>query len=238
VVRRALELNLPVQAPRSGAVRLLVQRTAHEAEDVVREYWSGRLRVGICPCSRADVFVYLIAPLDDEHGSKLPIAEDYWSERFPRLAADGIFRRAATAVAVHHRYPLVATSSWVKGRVVLAGDAAHAMPPTLAQGIGLAFTNMSLLAQYVSAEQDLGAALAAWQRDWRWVTIRTQSWSRRYDWITSEWPGWAYGLRSAVIWSLGKSRRFNHHMRIADRVDAPRRRILSVEEVAVSSSGR
>jgi len=140
---------------------------------------------------------------------------------------------------VHHRYPLVATSSWVKGRVVLAGDAAHAMPPTLAQGVGLAFSNMSLLAQYVAAEQDLDAALAAWQRDWRWVTLRTQRWSRRYDWITSEWPPWAYGLRSAVIWGLGKSRRFNHHMRIADRVDAPRRRILSVEEVAVPpSSGR
>jgi 2-polyprenyl-6-methoxyphenol hydroxylase-like FAD-dependent oxidoreductase len=239
VVRRSLELNRPVRAPRSGAIRLLVPRTAHEAEDIVQEWWSGRLRVGLCPCSRTEVFVYLIAPLDDELGSRLPIAADYWSARFPRLAERGIFQRAATAIAVHHRYPLVATSSWVKGHVVLAGDAAHAMPPTLAQGVGLAFTNMSLLAQYVAAEQDLDAALAAWQRDWRWVTLRTQRWSRRYDWITSEWPGWAYGLRSAVIWGLGKSRRFNHHMRIADRVDAPRRRILSVEEVAVPpSSGR
>jgi len=215
-----------------------VPRTAHEAEDIVQEWWSGRLRVGMCPCTRTEVFVYLIAPLDDELGGRVPIAEDYWSIRFPRLAAEGVFERAATATAVHHRYPFVATSSWVNGRVVLAGDAAHAMPPTLAQGIGLAFTNMSLLAQYISEEHDLDAALAAWQRDWRWVTLRTQRWSRRYDWITSEWPPWAYGLRSAAIWGLGKSRRFNHHMRIADRVDAPRRRLLTVEEVASPQSRR
>src|SRR5262245_54840469 len=39
MVRRSLNLNLPVQAPRSGAIRLLVRRTEQEAEDVVREYW-------------------------------------------------------------------------------------------------------------------------------------------------------------------------------------------------------
>jgi 2-polyprenyl-6-methoxyphenol hydroxylase-like FAD-dependent oxidoreductase len=233
VVRRSLGLDVPVQASRSGAIRLLVPRTTHEAEDVVRESWSGRLRVGICPCTRTEVFVYLIAPLEDELGSRVPIVMDYWSTHFPRLASEGIFERASGAVAVHHRYPLVGTSSWVKGRVVLAGDAAHALPPTLGQGVGLALTNVSLLAQYISADHDLHAALVAWQRDWRWVTQRTQIWSRRYDWITSEWPDWAYGLRNAVIWGLGKSRRFNSYMRIADRVDAPRRKVLTVAEVAV-----
>jgi 2-polyprenyl-6-methoxyphenol hydroxylase-like FAD-dependent oxidoreductase len=237
VVRRSLALDVPVQASRSGAIRLLVPRTTHEAEDVVREWWSGRLRVGTCPCTRTEVFVYFIAPLDDELGSQVPIAMDYWSTHFPKLASEGIFERASRAAAVHHRYPLVRTSSWVKGRVILAGDAAHALPPTLGQGVGLALTNMSLLAQYISADHDLQAALAAWQRDWRWVTQRTQSWSRRYDWITSEWPGWAYGLRHAVIWGLGKSRRFNSYMRIADRVDAPRRRILTVAEVAAPPPG-
>src|SRR5262249_48937225 len=141
VGRRSLELDLPVQAPRSGAIRLLVPRAAHEAEDVVRECWSGRLRVGICPCSRTALFVSFIAPVDDEFGDRVPIAEVYWCGCFPRLAEQGLFQRAAAAIAVHHRYPFVATSSWVKGRVVLAGDAAHAMPPTLAQGVGLAFTN-------------------------------------------------------------------------------------------------
>ena len=231
-------LEIPVPTSRSGAIRLLVPRTKHEAEDVVREAWSGPLRVGVCPCSRTMAFVYLIAPLDDPLGSRVPIAEEYWSGHFPSLAGEGIFDRASKVAAFHHRYPLVGTSSWVKGRAVLVGDAAHALPPTLGQGVGLAMTNTSLLADYLSTQPDPNVALAAWQRDWRWITQRTQTWSRRYDWITSEWPDWAYGLRRAVIWCLGKSRRFNSYMRVADRVDAPGRRVLKFAEVAMPRSSR
>ncbi len=226
LARRMLDLDLPVRGSASGAIRLLVQRTASEAEDVVREFWSGRLRVGVCPCSATDAFCYFIAPLRDARGTTLPIDRDYWSTHFPKLAAEGLFERAHRAGGVHHPYPLVRARSWVKGRVVLMGDAAHALPPTLGQGAGLSLMNAVLLSDYVSSHADLDAALAAWQRDWRWVSTRTQLWSRRYDWITSEWPRAAYPLRNAVIWAIGKSPRFNGYMRIADRVDAPQHQLL------------
>jgi hypothetical protein len=64
--------------------------------------------------------------------------------------------------------------------------------------------------------------LRSWERQWRWISDRTQNWSRRYDWITSEWPPRLYPLRDALIWGLGRLPRFNRYMRIADRVDAPR----------------
>jgi 2-polyprenyl-6-methoxyphenol hydroxylase-like FAD-dependent oxidoreductase len=216
----------PVRSPLSGAIRLLVPRTAPEAEDFVREFWSGQLRVGVAPCTRTDTFSYLIAPLTDVRGKKTPVEIEYWSERFPKLASEGLFERARGAECVHHPYPLVNARSWVSGRVALVGDAAHALPPTLGQGAGLSLTNALLLSEYVSANTEVPAALAAWQREWRWVADRTQSWSRRYDWITSEWPSSIYPLRNAVIWAIGKSRRFNSYMRIADRVDAPGRRVL------------
>jgi 2-polyprenyl-6-methoxyphenol hydroxylase-like FAD-dependent oxidoreductase len=230
--RRALGLDRPVRAPLSGAIRLLVPRTNYETDDVVRESWSGRLRVGISPCTRAEVFSYLIAPLDDARGGRIPLDTDYWSAHFPGLTQQGFFDRAATAEGVHHRYPFVGTLSWVKGRVALVGDAAHALPPTLGQGAGLALTNTLLLSQYVASGQDLHEALAAWQQEWRWISDRTQIWARRYDWITSEWPRSIYPLRDAVIWGIGKSRRFNEYMRVADRVDASRRTVLPVADVA------
>jgi 2-polyprenyl-6-methoxyphenol hydroxylase-like FAD-dependent oxidoreductase len=226
LARHGLGLDQPVKASRSGAIRLLVPRTKHEADDFVREFWSGHLRVGLCPCSPSDLFGYFIAPLDDERGTRVPIDQEYWSARFPALAAEGFFSRAHAADAVHHPYPLVRTHSWVKGSVVLLGDAAHALPPTLGQGAGLSLMNALLLADYVSSKRELGDALAAWQRDWRWISDRTQRWSRRYDWITSEWPKAAYPLRNAVIWAIGKSSRFNNYMRVADRVDAPGHRLL------------
>ena len=226
VARRALALDRPVRKPRSGAVRLLVARTRHEADDVVREFWSGRLRVGVSPCSPTEVFTYLIAPLNDEHGARVPININYWAARFPRLAAEGLFDRAAHAHGVHHPYPYVSASFWTKGRVALDGDAAHALPPTLGQGAGLSLMNTLLLSHYVTSRANIAEALAAWERDWRWVSNRTQTWSRRYAWITSEWPPSVYALRNAVIWAIGKSRRFNGYMRVADRVDAVGRKVL------------
>jgi 2-polyprenyl-6-methoxyphenol hydroxylase-like FAD-dependent oxidoreductase len=229
VVRHKLGLNRPVREPLSGAIRLLIPRTAHEVDDIVRENWSGRLRVGVSPCSRSEVFSYFIAPLQDERGTRIPIDKDYWSGHFPTLKAEGVFERAAMAAAVHHRYPFVSTRTWVKGCVALVGDAAHALPPTLGQGVGLSLTNTLLLSHYVSSIDNLSEALAEWEREWRWVSNRTQVWARRYDWITSEWPRYAYSLRDAVIWTIGKMPRFNNYMRVADRLDAPHRTVLPAD---------
>jgi 2-polyprenyl-6-methoxyphenol hydroxylase-like FAD-dependent oxidoreductase len=228
-IRHQLGLNRPVRDSLSGAIRLLIPRTAYEVDDVVKETWSGRLRIGISPCSRFEVFSYFIAPLRDERGTRIPIDKDYWSEHFPMLKAEGFFEHAAMAAAVHHPYPFVSTRSWAKGCAALVGDAAHALPPTLGQGAGLSLTNTLLLSHYVSSNDELREALAAWEREWRWVSNRTQTWARRYDWITSEWPRYAYPLRDAVIWAIGKKPRFNHYMRIADRIDAPRRLVRPVE---------
>jgi 2-polyprenyl-6-methoxyphenol hydroxylase-like FAD-dependent oxidoreductase len=226
VTRHMLDLDRPVQPSLSGAIRLLVPRRAPESEDVVRESWSGQLRVGVCPCTSTDAFVYFIAPLADRRGVRAPIDLDYWTTHFPKLASQDLFVRARVAEGVHHRYPLVSTRAWSKNCVALVGDAAHALPPTLGQGAGLSLMNGLLLSHYVSSRSCVPEALAAWERDWRWVSDRTQIWSRRYDWITSEWPRSIYPLRDAFIWAIGKSRRFNKYMRIADRVDAPRRILL------------
>jgi 2-polyprenyl-6-methoxyphenol hydroxylase-like FAD-dependent oxidoreductase len=230
--RYALGLDRPVGSPRSGAIRLLIPRTGSEADDVVREFWSSHLRVGIAPCTPRDVFVYLIAPLDEKSGTATPIDVEFWSERFPKLASEELFERAKNSLCVHHAYPLVHTTSWVSGRVALIGDAAHALPPTLGQGAGLSLTNALLMSHYVSERREIPEALAAWQRDWRWITDRTQRWSRRYDRITSEWPQALYPVRNAVIWAIGRSPRFNSYMRVADRVDAPRSRVLPVASAA------
>jgi 2-polyprenyl-6-methoxyphenol hydroxylase-like FAD-dependent oxidoreductase len=226
LARRSLGLDRPVRASQSGAIRLLVPRTATEAEDIVRETWSGQLRVGVVPCTPTDVFCYFIAPLRDARGTRVPLDTDYWSTHFPKLAAEGLFERARGAEGVHHPYPLVSARSWIKGRTALVGDAAHALPPTLGQGAGLSLMNALLLSDYVSSRPDVPDALDAWQREWRWVSNRTQTWSRRYDWITSEWPRSVYPLRRAVIWAIGKSSRFNSYMRVADRIDAPHHKLL------------
>jgi 2-polyprenyl-6-methoxyphenol hydroxylase-like FAD-dependent oxidoreductase len=233
--RRGLGLDRPVRLPRSGAIRLQVPRTVHESANFVREFWSGRLRVGVCPCTPTATFIYLIAPLSDRRGARTPIDADYWAAHFPKLASEGLFDRARTVGGVHHPYPFVSARSWSRGRVALIGDAAHALPPTLGQGAGLSLTNSLLLADYVSDGAGIPAALRSWERDWRWIADRTQTWARRYDWITSEWPPSVHALRDVLIWGLGKIPGFNNHMRIADRVDAPNRQVIPAHPAAAGS---
>jgi 2-polyprenyl-6-methoxyphenol hydroxylase-like FAD-dependent oxidoreductase len=228
--RRDLDLNRKVTLPRSGAIRLLVPRTQFETADITREFWSGRLRVGVAPCTRTEVYSYLAAPLDDSRGAHAPIDAGYWAAHFPLLASQGFFDRADIAGGVHHPYPFVGVESWSKGRVALVGDAVHALPPTLGQGAGLSLMNSLLLSNYLAQTSDIPAALTAWEQDWRWVSDRTQFCARHYDWVTSEWPQSVYWLRNAVIWGIGKSRKLNDYMRVADRVDASRRLLLQSAE--------
>lgn len=230
VARRGLGLNRSVAQPRSGAIRLLVPRTQFESADMTREFWSGRLRVGVAPCTATEVYSYLAAPLEDKQGACAPIKAAYWASHFPALKEQGFFDRADIAGGVHHPYPLVGTEAWSKGQIALVGDAVHALPPTLGQGAGLSLMNTLMLSQYLAQTGDIADALLRWQREWRWVSDRTQFCARRYDWITSEWPPSVYWLRSMVIWGIGKSRHLNDYMRIADRVDAPRRQLLPSAE--------
>lgn len=63
--------------------------------------------------------------------------------------------------------PLVAVDSrlpWTRGRVVLVGDAAHAMPPTAAQGGVQAIEDAWSLAASLAATADVASALAAHER--------------------------------------------------------------------------
>lgn len=230
IARRQLGLDREVSLPRSGAIRMLVPRTTFEAGDLTREYWSGRLRVGVAPCTTTEVYSYLSAPLDDIDGACAPIKANYWAAHFPALAVQGFFDRADRAGGVHHPYPFVGIAGWSRGKVALVGDAVHALPPTLGQGAGLAMMNALLLGAYLAEARDITAAMASWERDWRWISDRTQFCARRYDWMTSEWPRQAYWFREAIIWGIGKSRRINDYMRVADRVDAPRGLLLPSAE--------
>jgi 2-polyprenyl-6-methoxyphenol hydroxylase-like FAD-dependent oxidoreductase len=71
--------------------------------------------------------------------------------------------------------------SWNRGRLVLLGDAAHAMSPQLGQGVNMALMDACALRNALRMETQIDVAIARYQKE-RHTHVRIyQFWSR---WLT------------------------------------------------------
>ena len=75
-------------------------------------------------------------------------------------------------------YHDVRLHAWAEHRVVLAGDAAHAMSPQLGQGVNLALVDAHTLVRALAAGDDVDRALAAYHAERRAQT-RFYAWASR-----------------------------------------------------------
>ncbi|MER6530194.1 NAD(P)/FAD-dependent oxidoreductase [Streptomyces sp. NPDC001508] len=165
-----------------GIIRLLVPR--HRAElgpgewDNVIDFWNldpRYLRVLYVPCNERELYIALGAPRDDEQGSRTPIDLDLWTSAYPELTP--VLRSAAQARDPrYYGYETTYVAEWRRGVVALVGDAAHAMPPALAQGAGCAMANAYTLAVAATeaADGELEEAMERWEQLERPFTDRCQ----------------------------------------------------------------
>ncbi|WP_405680646.1 FAD-dependent monooxygenase [Streptomyces sp. NBC_01238] len=83
------------------------------------------------------------------------------------------------AAVVYSRISQVTVDEpWHVGRVVLAGDAAHASTPHIAQGAAMAVEDALVLAESLDTEADVAAALEAWEARRRPRAMWVQAMSR------------------------------------------------------------
>ncbi|MBN6152494.1 FAD-dependent monooxygenase [Xanthomonas sp. AmX2] len=105
----------------------------------------------------------------DEVGQLWPQAR----ERLAGIGEPAQLARASYRDAVQQR--------WYRGRLVLAGDAAHSMSPQLGQGVNMALMDALALSDALREAPDLNSALARYQAQ-RYAHVAVyQFWSR---WLT------------------------------------------------------
>lgn len=213
-VRDSLGLTETFRYLNTTSTRYLLAGREFAAEPMTTEHWSGARRVALAACGPNHTYVYMACPARDTRGGAQPLDVDSWTASFPHLRP--VFETLARHEPVQALYSFVRCQAWSKGRVVLLGDAAHAMAPTLGQAANLAMANAWTLAVSLDAESDLPVALRRWEHRVRWVTESTQRWATLYDYATKHWPAWLSWVRARVIWAFGASPYLNARLRVAD----------------------
>ncbi|WP_373506140.1 FAD-dependent monooxygenase [Aestuariivirga sp.] len=126
-----------------------------------------------------------------EGGWQQPAGSDEMMRHFPAVVED--LSALLAAVPDWRRWQgadLPELPRWSKGNLVLAGDAAHATLPYLAQGAVMALEDAVVLSQQVRTASSLGSAFTTYESLRRARTSRIQAQSRRM--------GWAYHARGAT----------------------------------------
>jgi len=174
------ELHQMVRGTRQLGGFLATGRDLNQSDPLVSLFWSIRIA-------------------DDEELRKQSLNE--WKGRILNLCP-----RAETLLdqiddwsqVLTARYGDVRMARWYGDRIVVLGDAAHAMSPQLGQGVNLALADASCLADCL-AREPMREALREYQRR-RWLTLRYYQLATRWltPWFQSEHE-WLAPVRSALF---------------------------------------
>ncbi|MDE0176013.1 MAG: NAD(P)/FAD-dependent oxidoreductase [Defluviicoccus sp.] len=182
-VRDSLDLRKERNTGTLGLVRVLAPRCLDELGpgrwDRVIDFWNlphRSLRILYVPCNAEDLYLAMMAPVEDEEATAVPVRTDIWVPAFPQLEP------AIRRVSAEGRYDAYETGKltrWSSGRVAIVGDSAHAMVPSLGQGAGLAMVNALGLAVALDEATDVPVALSGWEERERPLTEYTQDMSAK-----------------------------------------------------------
>jgi len=205
-IRDSLRLTRGTRDLPEGAIRIVVPRRPGEREGLTTEQWSGDCRLGIVPCSREWLYLYMIGNAHDPRATAIPVDRAFWKERFPEEA--DVIGRIDPAAGRYDRLQMVSVTSWCHGCVALVGDAVHAQPPNLGQGAGMAIANAWALGAVLDEfPGNVADALRAWEARFRPLTDEVQRWSYRYGLIFYGIPlrgAAGEAIRSTLIKLIGR----------------------------------
>lgn len=187
-VRTSVGIESNHQVTREGCLRTIVPRErwdfGPDDGDKYIENWNGTRRLLVTPISETQIYLALTCPQDDLAGKQIPVDRELWMNAFP--AWRHLTERIGPDVT-WGRYSIIECSSWSSGRAAIVGDAAHAQPPNLGQGGGMAMQNGLALAVFmekVADRRDIPDQLWDWECTVRPLTDHCQKWSSLYGEVT------------------------------------------------------
>lgn len=153
------------------------------------EMWGRGRRFGIVPLGGDKVYCFttLNAPQNDP--TKRNIALGDFKELFAEFQGPAPEMLASLNSAdqlIWNDLEEICLDTWVKSRVALLGDAAHAMTPNMGQGAAMAIEDAYVLADELGQTTDIPVALARYERRRRRRVDAIQTRSRRIG-VVVQW---------------------------------------------------
>jgi FAD-dependent urate hydroxylase len=160
-VRRFMFGNVPLRYLNSIWRTLIEQDNTLNPSNVFTMYSGDQRRVGVQPVSGRHLYLFFEAPisarldeLDRGVESLRTLYDETWSGIVHRL-----IERVNPLVKRIPIFDFDPLETFVRGRIVLVGDAAHSMAPTLAQGGALAVEDALVLARHLRSNATIEEAL-------------------------------------------------------------------------------
>jgi 2-polyprenyl-6-methoxyphenol hydroxylase-like FAD-dependent oxidoreductase len=143
----------------------------------------------LIPVDRGEAYGWMTADIATMAGNGLSALHAAF-ESFPLLVRDTLARVVSQPASLYHS-PLeeVRARDWHRGRVLLAGDAAHATAPVWAQGAALALEDALVLADVIATEPDWKRVGAEYELRRRPRVAHVQAMTDRLS-RTARMPGW------------------------------------------------
>lgn len=132
------------------------------------ESWGYGNRFGVTPLPNDRIYWFATANTPEHQITPLGIRQQTLLEIFCNWhdpIADLIRNTPEDKILQHGIYVIEPLKSWREGRVILMGDAAHAMTPNLGQGACQAIEDAVVLGQVFQHTTDVNAALSQYQQE-------------------------------------------------------------------------
>jgi 2-polyprenyl-6-methoxyphenol hydroxylase-like FAD-dependent oxidoreductase len=175
------------------------------------EYWTRLGLFGGVSVDRASTYLFAAADAPDVTEAvarrDLSAFRAVWAQALP-LAGPALDRMASWDELQVIEVRRVDCERWVDGRLVLVGDAAHAMAPNLGQGANSALVDAAMLAVELAADQPVEQALSRYAARRRPAVRRVQDAADRLAHASRLSNPVLRKLRDVVLRRLGKAERW------------------------------
>jgi 2-polyprenyl-6-methoxyphenol hydroxylase-like FAD-dependent oxidoreductase len=205
VVRTAAGFDADVRDLHTTYVRALLPGTP--GDDQVGEWWTSIGLVGVLPVGDATYF-YASAdapPLRRAvRSGDVAAFRDVWAATIVPLA-DVVAKLDDFDQLLVNDVAEVRCGGFVSGRVVLVGDAAHAMPPNLGQGANSALVDAVVLTASLADAPTVADALVAYDTRRRRAVQRVQASARRLLRLSGAHGSTARAVRDGLVRATRRS---------------------------------